>query len=95
MNAKPMTTRIFKSGNSMAVRIPRELAAYSTAEEALIEWQDDAWIVRPIQQRSLAGLADVFRAFPADFMAEGREKHEQAERDWSALSQAPSDEQGY
>ena len=28
---------------------------------------------------------EVFRAFPDDFMAEGRDAHEQKERDWSGL----------
>ncbi len=81
----PITTRIFKSGNSLAVRIPKELAAHGQADEAQIEWRNGAWIIRPLPSRSLADLAEVFRAFPDDFMAEGRDAHEQKERDWPGL----------
>lgn len=77
-----LITRIFKSGNSLAVRIPKELAVHGQTDEANIEWRDGAWIIRPLQKRSLAGLAEIFRSFPADFMPEGREEHEQKERDW-------------
>ncbi|MEJ7688642.1 MAG: AbrB/MazE/SpoVT family DNA-binding domain-containing protein [Variovorax sp.] len=72
------TTRIFKSGNSLAVRIPKDMVP----EEAQIEWSGGAWTIRPIHRRSLAGLMDAFQAFPSDFMSEGREFHEQKERDW-------------
>lgn len=81
-----LTTRIFKSGNSVAVRIPKELLHHGAAEEASIEWRQGAWVIRPVQQRSLAGLADVFREFPEDFMASGRDFHEQKPRDWDSLS---------
>lgn len=82
------TTRIFKSGNSLAVRIPRHMLPDEVPEEAQIEWSNGVWTIRPLQHRSLAELAEVFRAFPADFMAEGRELHRQRERDWK------SDDQG-
>lgn len=76
------TTRIFKSGNSLAVRIPRNMLPRDVPEEAQIEWNNGVWIIRPLHRRSLAGLAEVFSAFPPDFMAEGREFHEQHDRDW-------------
>lgn len=77
------TTRIFRSGNSLAVRIPKDMVPDDLPEEAQIEWHQGVWTIRPLHRRSLAGLMDVFRAFPDDFMAEGREFHEQKERDWS------------
>ena len=80
------TTRIFKSGNSLAVRIPKDMLPAEIPEEAQIEWHQGVWTIRPLHRQSLAGLMDVFRAFPADFMAEGREFHEQKARDWSGLS---------
>ncbi len=78
-------TRIFRSGNSLAVRIPRDMLPADVPDEAEIEWRHGAWIIRPVRRESLAGLMDVFAEFPADFMADGRERHEQRERDWSSL----------
>jgi antitoxin VapB len=80
------TTRIFKSGNSLAVRIPRDMVPDDVPDEAQIEWHQGAWIIRPLHRRSLAGLMDVFAAFPPDFMAEGREFHEQTPRDWGTAA---------
>ena len=79
------TTRIFKSGNSLAVRIPKNMVPADIPEQAQIEWRNGVWTIRPIHKRSLAGLMDRFKAFSPDFMAGGREFHEQAERDWSGL----------
>ena len=78
-----MLTRIFKSGNSLAVRIPKELQFEDSTQEVEIERKGDTLVIRPITQRSLAKVMDAFAAFPADFMAEGREFHEQGEREWS------------
>jgi len=80
-------TRIFKSGNSLAVRIPKDMTPAELPDEAQIEWHNGVWTIRPLHRRSLAGLADVFRAFPSDFMAQGREFHEQKERDWSGVGE--------
>jgi antitoxin VapB len=77
-----MLTRVFKSGNSLAVRIPKELAFTDANQEVEIERKGDSLIIRPTERRTLAGLAAALAAFPADFMAEGREFHEQKERDW-------------
>jgi antitoxin VapB len=75
-----MLTRIFKSGNSQAVRIPKNLNFDSDIQEVEIERKNDALIIRPQRKRSLAGLTDRFAAFPADFMIEGREFHHEHER---------------
>jgi antitoxin VapB len=80
------TTRIFKSGNSLAVRIPKDMQPAEIPEEAHIEWHNGVWTIKPIHRRSLAGLMDVFRAFPPDFMAGGRAVHEQKARDWSGVA---------
>jgi len=77
-----MLTRVFKSGNSLAVRIPREVAFLEAAQEVEIERRGDSLVIRPVQARSLAGLADAFAAFPPGFMAEGREFHAQKQRHW-------------
>lgn len=78
-------TKIFKSGNSFAVRIPKDLLPNEIPEEVSIEWKNGEWVIRPIQTRSLAGLMDKFKAFSSDFMPNGREFNEQKERDWSGI----------
>jgi antitoxin VapB len=75
-----MRTRIFKSGNSLAVCIPRELAFGGTAGDAEIERPADCLIVRPVCKRTLSGLLAKFAAFPPEFMAEGREQREETEQ---------------
>lgn len=74
------TTRAFKNGNSQAVRIPAELAFDRTDVELEIERVGDELRIRPVRQ-SLAGVLDVFARFSPTFLQDGREDHEQAERD--------------
>ena len=76
-------TRIFKSGNSLAVRIPKELAFLDPAQDIEIERVGNTLVLRPIQEQTLADLPAILASFSADFMAAGRETHEQAERDWN------------
>lgn len=74
------TTKVFKNGNSQAVRIPAELAYERTDLALEIERVGDEIRIRPARQ-SLAGLMDVFARFSPDFMHEGRGEHEQADRE--------------
>jgi antitoxin VapB len=83
-----MLTRVFKSGNSLAVRIPKELAIVEAGQNVEIEKVGDTLVLRPVVKRKLTGLADAFAMFTPDFMAEGREFHEQKERDWSGFGEA-------
>lgn len=83
-----MLTRTFKSGNSLAVRIPQELAFIDAAQDVEIERVGNTLVVRPRVQETVGDLTDVFAAFPKSFMAGGREFHEQRERDWSGLGPA-------
>jgi antitoxin VapB len=76
-------SRVFKSGNSQAVRIPRELAYDDVGQEVEIERKGDTLTIRPLYRKKLTGIADVLAMFSPDFMADGREFHEQEERDWS------------
>ncbi|WP_428979484.1 type II toxin-antitoxin system VapB family antitoxin [Cupriavidus oxalaticus] len=73
-------TRIFRNGNSQAVRIPAELAYPDTDMPLEIERIGDELRIRPARRR-LTGLLDVFAAFPDDFMAQAREDQTQAERE--------------
>jgi antitoxin VapB len=74
------TTRIFKNGNSQAVRIPAELAYERTDIDVEIERVGDEIRIRPAR-RSLAGVLAKFAKFSPDFLAEGRGDQEQAERE--------------
>lgn len=74
------TTRVFKNGNSQAVRIPAELAYERTDLELEIERNGDEIRIRPAR-RSLSGVLGKFAKFSDDFMTEDRGDHEQTERD--------------
>lgn len=80
-----MLTRVFKSGNSLAVRIPKELAIAEAAQEIEIERVGNTLVLRPVVQETLGDLMDVLASFPKSFMAEGREFHEQKDRDWGSF----------
>ncbi|ANN79129.1 type II toxin-antitoxin system VapB family antitoxin [Bordetella flabilis] len=73
-------TKVFRNGNSQAVRIPAELAYDRTDLELEIERVGDELRIRPAN-RSLAGVLDLFARFSPDFMREGRGDQEQAERE--------------
>lgn len=62
-------TRVFKSGNSQAVRIPQEFQF--DVDELEIFKRGDEIILRK-KQDNLADVMDVFASFPDDFMEEGR-----------------------
>ena len=80
MGADMAITKIFKNGNSQAVRIPAELA-YSTLDmEVIIERQGDELRIRPAQRR-MGDVLGKFAKFSTDFKAEGRGENREAERD--------------
>jgi antitoxin VapB len=84
-----MLTRIFKSGNSLAVRIPRDLAIAGESEEVTIERLGNALIIRPVHGRTLAGIGKTLELFSKDFMAGGREELPEQDRDWRSAGKAP------
>jgi antitoxin VapB len=64
-------TKLFKNGNSQAVRIPAELAYSSWDIDLVIERKGDELRIRPAARR----MGDVLRTlarFSPDFMSEGR-----------------------
>ncbi len=63
------TAKVFRSGNSQAVRIPREFQ-FDT-DEVEIERRGGEIILRP-PVRNLRGAFDALAALPDDFFAEGR-----------------------
>jgi antitoxin VapB len=80
-----MLTRVFKSGNSLAVRIPKELAIVEASQEVEIERVGNTLVIRPVEKKTLGDLMEIFAMFSPDFMAGGREFHEQKERDWTGF----------
>jgi antitoxin VapB len=74
------TTKIFKSGNSQAIRIPADLAYERTDIDLVIERVGDELRIRPAG-RTLAGVLKKFVKFEPDFMAEAQGMHEQGERE--------------
>lgn len=79
MPAMPRT-RLFRNGNSQAVRIPAELAYASTDIELEVERVGDELHIRPARRSLADALRKLPRASP-DFMLEGRGEHEQKDRD--------------
>jgi len=75
----PMT-RIFRNGNSQAVRIPAELAYESLDMEVEIERVGEELRIRPAR-RPLTGVLRKFAKFGDEFMSEGRGDQEQADRE--------------
>ena len=77
-----MRTRMFKSGNSEAIRIPKSLGFRTPSREISIERQGDSLLIRPLSRPPLSDVLELFAAFPAGFMSEGRERNEERERNW-------------
>ena len=73
------TTRVFKSGNSQAVRIPKEfqfdvdeLEIFKRGNEVVLRKKED----------NLLGVLDILAGFSDDFMQDGREDLPPQERDF-------------
>jgi len=73
------TTRVFKSGNSQAVRIPKEFQF--DADEVEIFRRGDEVVLRK-KPNNLADVMDIFADFPDDFMEEERIDLPPQERDF-------------
>ena len=82
-----MLTRLFKSGNSLAVRIPKEFAIDMASQEVEIERVGNTLVLRPVVQESLGDLMEILASFPKSFLAESREFHEQKDREWGSFGQ--------
>ena len=63
------TAKIFRSGNSQAVRIPKEFQMEGTEVEILRS--GDSLVLRP-KKRSWAPLLNSLNKFSSDFMDNGR-----------------------
>ena len=77
-----MQTKAFKSGNSLAVRIPKDLAIFEPSQDVIIERKGDTLVLRAVERKSLEHVMDIFASFSPGFMADGRLPQEQDERNW-------------
>ncbi len=64
-------TKLFKNGNSQAVRIPVELAYSNWDLDLVIERQGDELRIRPAARR-MGDVLGKLAQFSPDFMSEGR-----------------------
>ena len=75
-----VATKLFRNGNSQAVRIPAELAYSSWEIELVIERQGDELRIRPAQRR-MGDVLGKLAKFSPDFMALGRGHNEEGKRE--------------
>lgn len=72
-------TKVFKNGNSQAVRIPAELAYERSDLDVEVERIGDELRIRPAR-RSLGKVMSKFAQFSAGFMEQGRGENQQHTR---------------
>jgi antitoxin VapB len=70
--------RIFKSGNSQAVRLPKQFR-FRVREVEIFRRGDEVVLREP--KRNLAHVFDILASMPADFFADGREDPPPQERE--------------
>jgi antitoxin VapB len=74
------TAKLFRNGNSQAVRLPQEFRFQG--DEVRIRKEGDAVILEPMASNVKAWLDDILRhPLSKDFMTEGREQPPAPERD--------------
>ena len=87
---RPMPTRLFRNGNSQAVRIPKALAYEGVGITVEIERRGEELIVRPVK-RKLDGLGAAFRAMRPYVQGFERDQPVQESRSWGADRARPRD----
>ena len=70
--------KVFRSGNSQAVRLPKEFQL--NVSEVEISRKGDAIILRPAK-RTFADVIALLQTLPDDFMADGRDLSPPQERE--------------
>lgn len=76
-------TRTFKSGNSVALRLPKQLGFVEGEEVRIVGHADGSFSFWRTQD-DLKVLMGLYGSMSPGFMADGRGDIEQEERDWSA-----------
>lgn len=83
-----MRTRVVNRGNSLAVRILKELGFVDAAQDIEVGRVGNTLVLRRVSQETVDDPAEILTAFPPSFMAEGREFHKELERGWSGFQSA-------
>ena len=74
------TAKVFMSGNSQAIRLPRTMRP--DVDEVEVTRRGDTLIVRPLRpQATLAPAFDALASIGDDFLPEGRQQGEVQERE--------------
>jgi len=73
-------TKVFKNGNSQAVRIPAEYAYERSDIDVEVERIGDEIRIRPAR-RKLGQVMEKFAQFSSGFMDQGRGDNQEKERD--------------
>ncbi|MBB6017109.1 antitoxin [Deinococcus radiopugnans] len=74
------TAKVFQSGNSQAVRLPREMRL--DVSEVEVTRHGDLLILRPLRpEATLASAFDALAGIGDDFLPEGRQQGETQERE--------------
>lgn len=80
-----MQTKAFISGNSLAVRIPQDLAIFEPSQNVIIGRKGDTLVLRAAERKRLEHVTATFACFSPGFMVGGRGEPdwlEAPERDW-------------
>jgi antitoxin VapB len=72
--------KVFKSGNSQAIRLPKEFRL-QVKEVELVRQGDDI-LIRQLAPRSFASALEALASMPEDFFADGRSDPPPQDRDW-------------
>jgi antitoxin VapB len=76
-----MKKKLFRSGNSLAVRIPARMKIGKAGSEVEIDQRGESVTIWPLR-RPLTNLMDRFAAFDPNFMKKGRERGREPARKW-------------
>lgn len=80
MRCNMQTTRVFKSGNSLAVRLPKDFHVSGDKVEIFRRGNHDV-VIREIP-KTLARAFELLTQMPDDFFAGGRQDEPAQERDF-------------
>jgi antitoxin VapB len=83
------TTRVFKSGNSVAVRLPKALGVKEGTEMRVRE-EGGRYVLEPVEKAEKIDLTGIAGSIPWLKPIERDEEYEDLPRDWHLLGQTES-----
>ncbi|TPG12327.1 antitoxin [Sphingomonas oligophenolica] len=83
--SKEYRAKVFKSGNSLALRLPKALGLREADDVVVVSHADSGFSFWR-ETDAAAVLDGLYGAFSPGFMAGGRDDIEQEERDWGKSS---------